>query len=210
MVISYSHKFIFIHLYKVAGVSISEALEKYVYNHLPGKIIRKSGISMNLPRCLHRFNVFHKHITARELKKLLPYKIYDNFYKFGFVRNPWDWQVSLYHYALKNSNHHQHNLIKAMKGFDEYIEWRVFKDKKLQKYYFTDDDGPLIVDFIGKLENISKDILHICNVLNIDISLKHLNKSEHRNYRSYYNKMTIKLVEEHFKEDIEFFGYTFD
>ena len=37
-----------------------------------------------------------------------------------------------------------------------------------------------------------------------------MNQSKHRNYQEYYNPKTIKLVEEHFQEDIALFGYTFD
>jgi hypothetical protein len=96
-----------------------------------------------------------------------------------------------------------------MKGFDEYIVWRVNEEKVLQKDFVTDSEGEMIVDFVGRYENLSKDFLKVCKILNINASLPHINKSSHMNYRSYYSAKTRSLVEENFSEDIELFGYTF-
>lgn len=207
MLLSYSHRFIFIHNYRVAGTSIRKSLERYVKRPLLGRILKKIGVENK--RSDHTWKTFPAHITARELRKRLPAEIYDTFYKFAFVRNPWDWQVSLYHYMLKHKPHRQHQLIRAMKGFDEYIVWRVNEEKVLQKDFVTDSEGTLIVDFVGRYESLSKDFLQVCEVLNINASLPHINKSSHRNYRSYYSAETRSLVEENFSEDIELFGYTF-
>ena len=46
--------------------------------------------------------------------------------------------------------------------------------------------------------------------LGIPVRLTHFNKSERPDYRSYYNDRLIELVAEHFRDDIEMFGYTFD
>ena len=154
--------------------------------------------------------MFPDHITAQDLRKELPKKVYDTFYKFAFVRNPWDWQVSLYHYMLQEPSHFHHELIKQMQNFDDYIEWRVTEDKRLQKDFVVDDKEHFIVDFVGKYEHLSRDFSHVCKTLDLKACLPHINKSLHRDYRSYYSKRTIKIVEEHFKEDIALFKYTFD
>ena len=211
MLISYDHEFIFIHVYKVAGVSIKNALQKY--SHDPSKLLinrsqRKLGINSNLP--YYKYKTFSPHINARLLRKELPKKVYNNFYKFAFVRNPWDWQVSLYSFMLKSKSHRQHEIIKSMRSFDDYLKWRVNGNKRFQKDFVTDDDGNLIVDFVGKFESIEEDFKYICKNLKINDSLPHMNKSPHKDYRAYYNCKTKKIIEDHFKEDIEFFGYKFD
>ncbi len=104
-----------------------------------------------------------------------------------------------------------------MSGFAEYLEWIVETDNpyakgatKFQTDTITDDDGKIIVDFIGRYENLTQDFHHVCKLLNLETSLPIINKTIHRDYRSYYNPKTQKIVAEHFKTDIELFGYTFD
>ena len=210
MIISYSHQFIFIHIYKTAGSSIRSVLEPYMHDPermFLNRAFRKLHLPIQVP--LHKHKSFKQHISARDLKKQLPAKIYDPFFKFAFVRNPWDWQVSGYHFMLEEKTHFQHELIKSMKNFDEFIEWRVFKDKHLQKDFITNDQGNLIVDFVGRYETLAEDFEQICRKLHLDLRLPHRNKSAHDDYRSYYNPRTVDLIREHFREDIELFGYDF-
>ncbi|RMF91729.1 MAG: sulfotransferase, partial [Nitrospinota bacterium] len=145
----------------------------------------------------------------RELREMLSPPVYDRFFSFAFVRNPWDWQVSLYFYMLKTRDHFQHRLIHSMQGFEEYIRWRVREDRHLQKDFVTDEAGNLLVDFVGKYENLEQDFAQVCARIGIQAALPHLNQSGHRNYREYYNERTRNLVYDAFKEDIEFFHYTF-
>jgi len=68
----------------------------------------------------------------------------------------------------------------------------------------------LLVDYIGKFENLDQDFHRICNIIGIpDIELPNIGKSKHKNYKKYYNDYTRNLIVEHFKEDIELFDYTF-
>ena len=139
----------------------------------------------------------------------MPPEIFNEFFKFAFVRNPWDWQVSLYSFMRQTPSHFQHDLISPM-TFDKYIEWRVTEDRRLQKEFVVDGNGQQIVDFIGRYERLSQDFQHVCNVLELDTTLPHKNPSSRRDYRIYYSEKSRRLVEEHFKEDLDFFGYTFD
>lgn len=207
MLLSYSHKFIFIHVYKVAGTSIKKSLEKYAKRPVMRRFLNVIRLGSKVP--YYRWRTFPSHIKVEDLKKEIPDKIYSNFYKFAFVRNPWEWQVSLYHHMLQRKEHYQHKLIKSMKNFDEYIVWRVNENKVLQKEFITDSSGKIIVDFVGRFEILNNDFHHVCKVLNINASLPHLNASSHKHYHSYYNEKTQRLVEENYSEDIELFGYTF-
>jgi len=66
------------------------------------------------------------------------------------------------------------------------------------------------VDFVGHYETLAQDFLHVNQVLQINAVLPHLNQSEHRDYRTYYNAHTKKLIAEHFHTDIALFDYEFD
>ena len=110
----------------------------------------------------------------------------------------------------ENKHHHYYKLIKGMKNFDEYIEWRIDKDLHLQKDFFYDENGTCLIDFIGKFENLHLDFNNVCKRLNVNKAIPHLNKSRENNtnYIDFYSKNSIKIVSEAFKEDIELFGYT--
>ena len=226
MLISIKNKFIFIHNYKVAGTSIVKALERVALLD-PKKNICFMKISEDIPpllynrltEILYKINIkfkkrilpgFNSHITSKELKKQLPISVWNNYFKFGFVRNPWDWQVSMYHFMLQNKKHFQHDFMKNMKDFEKDIIWRVNKDKHLQKEFFYDDKGNCLVDFIGKFEDLEKDFNKICKKIGVKVELPFLNKSKRKkDYRKYYNEYTKKLIAEHFKEDIKIFKYKF-
>jgi len=95
-----------------------------------------------------------------------------------------------------------------MRNFDEYIEWRVNKDRHLQKDFFYNENGVCLVDFIGKIEYLQDSFRQICRQININETIPHLNKSrEDSNYLHYYTNNSIKMVHDAFKEDIELFGY---
>jgi len=210
MIISHSKKFIYIHLYKTAGTSLKSALKDYDnYSFRSSTIKDKIRFLLNIyPKVYGK--QYSKHINAIDLKKIIPNEIFENYYKFGFVRNPWDWQVSLYHYMLKDKSHFQHELIKKMYDFSTYIKWRVNNDIHFQKDYFYDKKGNCLVDFIGRFEKLEQDYYFICKQLNIkQKELPKLNVSNKKDYRSFYSDKTKDMVAKTFKKDIDFFKYEF-
>lgn len=218
MLISYSHKFIFIHIAKAAGLSIREALKAYCREPEHFKVRRPARKIGDRPNPLYQmWEIFLLHQKARDVQKGLTPEVYKNFYTFAFARNPWDWQVSMYHFILRETTHVRHKPVKSMPGFQQYLEWVVATEKpfargapKFQKDMITDNDGKVIVDFVGRYETLAQDFNHVCRVLDIKVSLPHINSTVHKDYRSFYNEKTKKIVAEHFKEDIRLFGYTFE
>lgn len=218
MLISYDRQFIFFHVTKAAGTSVKKALEPYAQEPEKFKIARP-------PRRVEgELNPFYEmwesmlwHAKARDAQKELPAEDYDRFYKFAFVRNPWDWQVSYYHFILKETTHIRHDLVQSMTGgFEEYLEWVIATKNpfpkgatKLQAEIITNKEGELIVDYIGRYETLTQDFNEICQRLELAVQLPHLNQSQHRDYQAYYNDRTRNLVAENFAQDIELFGYTF-
>ena len=96
-----------------------------------------------------------------------------------------------------------------MINFDEYLDWRVTNDMYLQKRYFFDEKDQLIVDFVGRLENLNDDFENICKIISINSTLPHLNQSRgNNNIKEYYSKESIDFVYDAFKEDIITFGYS--
>ena len=156
------------------------------------------------------YRAFSKHALAKDIRTGLPRAVFDNFYKFAFVRNPWDWNVSNYHYILKHPDHYQHAELKALGGFEAYVDWQV-DNHYTQKYVLADETGNLVVDYVGHMERLEADFNHILSHLGLPpVKIPHKNRSDHTDYRGYYNDHTRALIAELFSDDIEAFGYTFD
>ncbi len=204
MLVSKKHRFLFIHVYKVAGTSIRAALEPLCEDYWKRRLRR-------LTNALYNPKLPDAHLKAREAKAMLAPELFDRCLKFAFVRNPWDWQVSLYHFMRAEPSNYQHELGKSFRDFDHYLDWRLNNDLRFQHEFLLDEDGTMLMDYVGRLETINDDMAHICQTLNIPtIQLPHVNKSQHNDYRSYYTDTTRERVAQAFKRDIELFGYDFD
>ena len=198
--ISHSHKFIFIWPMKTAGSSINIVLYKYG--------LHKFGD----PNTRTRLGNKIKHLKARELREMKLYKkFWNDYFKFGFVRNPWDLLVSLFFYKKQNDERYQ------KMTFNKFILQNKFASAR-KNYNFTscydrfaDTNGKLIVNFIGKFERLQHDFNKICKKIGIKkkIKLPHIRRTRHNKYRTYYNDATKKHVTKVFAKDIEYFKYRF-
>ena len=150
MIISHKKKFIYFHVYKVAGTSIRKALKEHDDLSFSDFPFHKNIQFFIGHRIWFLSSWAVDHLKASEAKYYLPENTFNNYFKFSFVRNPWDWQVSIYHYMMQYKFHPQHRLVAKMKTFDEYIEWRIEYDLELQKEFIYDKKGKMLVDFVGR------------------------------------------------------------
>lgn len=199
MFICHEEKFIFFHLYKVAGCSITTALCNY------------PGLSTLYKRDDH---IQPAHFKDREFDGRQGSQMLEDYFTFAFVRNPWDWQVSLFSYMVKHS-HPDMVANPELKNFDKYLEWMA--DRKSEQYRFLSDDGsletPISLDFVGRFEHLQSDFNKICDIVGLESArcpIQHLNHNAHDHYTNCYDDKTKKLVEDIFKADIDRFKYNFE
>ncbi|MCF7908404.1 MAG: sulfotransferase family protein [Candidatus Omnitrophica bacterium] len=207
MLISKNRRFIFIHIYKNAGTSITKALMPFTMNKLQRSRLGQQLKRLHIPYFEPRS--YPTHINASELITEIGKNVFNSFFSFAIVRNPWDWQVSLYHYTLKDTSHFQHQLFKNFRNFDEYIRWRCAEEVRFQKDFIYSKDGTLLVNFVGRFEKIDTDFKTICSHIGVSASLPKLNVSNTKPYQQFYNEETKNLVRQTFAADIALFGYDF-
>jgi hypothetical protein len=216
MLLSHQKKFLFVHIAKTGGTSVRAALQNqrwrdpyyapiWLASKLSGFVNHEVGIK--LPR----------HAKAIAAKEMLPHEFYQTLFKFAFVRNPWDLQVSSYHHIRRERPH----LLNADESFEAFLhrkldtsrEWQYHIDTSItpQTDYLVDLNGNLIVDFIGHYETLQQDFDHCCQRIGVPgIELPHRRKAEDRLvYREYYTPDTQALVSRAFARDIEMLGYEF-
>ena len=151
---------------------------------------------------------------------------YDGYFKFTFVRNPWDRLVSCYNNKVLA---YQPGKFLAFKyryalvpfgrmSFTDFVRFvcRVPNDLcephfKLQSDFFE----PEKVDFIGRFEHFPRDLERVIDLASLDASsrkwcsIKRMTIGKQSHYTEYYNAKTRRLVAEKYKKDIEQFGYRF-
>ena len=202
MPISHKHNCIFIHIPKTAGTSIEASLGMHgdldYVGIKPYINQRKNQDTL--------FGVGLQHLTALQVKRKI--KNYDDYYKFTFVRNPWSRFVSAMIFNGSLRSNLKSNLTKSeFKKNMQDINYSMGHFKCQLDY--IEHDGNLLVDFVGRFENLHEDYSHISSVLGVNLTLEHRMKTEHKHYTEYYDDETRQIVAEKYARDIEYFGYKF-
>jgi len=207
MPISFEYKTIFIHIPKTAGESMEMKLGMYGANGIP--LQRLWGI--------HRQNVL-QHLTANQIYcSYLTPDIFNSYFKFSFVRNPWDKAVSEYHWYLRFGEHMEFNeWVKTLPIRTQESSHRHILEvgHNIPQYKFIyNDNYQLLVNFIGRFENLEEDFKFVCNSIGIkDFSLPHTNSTaaiQRKHYSTYYNDESKKTIATLYCKDIELFNYKF-
>lgn len=217
MIISHKHKFIFIHIPKCAGSSITYALLNNLYFKLPRKEHWKyNKLSVDIAEV---FRVATGHGNSLELNQHSTFETVNEYFvkkklnineyfKFSFMRNPWARRVSQHEYAKKMESTTNSDWAKEVANmpFSEFIT----KRSDAQLNWVSDKKNNIAVDFLGSGENLQQEFDKVCEKIGIPhIELPHKNKTEHKHYTEYYNKETKQIVESNCAKDIEYFGYEF-
>ena len=220
--ISNRHKFIFIHIAKNAGTSVSDKLVDYTDTpFLSSKGLRNLSqiadqwLPLNIMKCLSP-HVLPMHITADQLMNLFPDLDPGSFYKFSVVRNPYDRMVSYYKFTTlarkRWTSPAMHKRYSGM-SFEQYVELLHEKDATNQfDLLFRDNKGHLNMDYVAKMEDLDNGMEQIfadLNLPNMKVPKKNINSSRSRTYRDYYNSHTKKLIEQSYAKDLDTFKYTF-
>ena len=203
MVISSDLNFLFIHIQKTGGTSISAALHQAApdavasFNHLfPG------------------WNAYKKtHVFASTLQPHLDEQ-WHSLFKFAFVRNPWDRLVSWYSMCISRPNSpFMYYVCRNAPTFQHFVDLTsgiAARTTFNQVDYISDRQGNVIVDFVGRYETLASDFAALSKKLGINVALPWLNRGRRTPYRQYYTSATRDIVAERFQRDIRLFGYTFE
>lgn len=141
----------------------------------------------------------------------------ERYYRFAFVRNPWDRMASFYHYLVEKRPIKEIDSTVSFKDFliksQQNICWiDKLHSMKQQVDYFTLEDGQMKLDFLGNFEFLQEDIKVVEKQLQIMLDLPFLNASSNieKDYRDEYDDEMIDIVSSRFADDIAFFGYLFE
>lgn len=225
MIISHTHKFIFIKSAKTAGTSLEAALSNFCSGN---DIVTPLGeFEFNKDKegqWIHReMNAgdFQQHDWCTTIRKKVDREIWDDYFKFSIARNPWDRVVSLFSWQSRNDP-----ALKPKKRFIHYIGFPFDEIKETRRLFSefvkgdwqTNDrfyviDGELCVDFVIRYENLEDDFRQVCERIGIpEITLPRLKSGFRKGYHysAYYDEESKAHVAERHKNDLRLLGYQFE
>ncbi len=199
MLVSDSHQFILFHTAKTGGSSLTYELAKYLNPCYEPPDPTKGFMHMGWQPIHHIDRIQHRPVQeCRHTEFWEP-----TYFKAAFVRNPFDLVVSAWY--------------DKDVPFEQFVIKEVASRKNIvsrwgsQYDYLSDHSKELMVDWIGKYEQMDKDWEKFCYMTKIEHNpLKRLNSSWKKPYHEYYNERTYQIVSKLFQKDLQYFGYTLD
>jgi len=159
----------------------------------------------------YRRYVVRAHENILAARKRMPTEKFEEYFKFAFVRNPWERLVSEYEFILNRPEHGRYKRVRGFKKFSEFIQMQIPRPDAYQLNMLSDRKGRFLMDFVGKLENLDQDWQTVCEKIGIPCqALPRKNVTKRKPYQSYYDAESIELVAKHWTREIELFGYSFD
>jgi len=209
MLISDSHKFIFLRMRKVASRSMRAILQPLCVPTPTGRL--QHVLSRTRLEWDYHNYVFRAHESILAARRRMPAENFADYFKFAFVRNPWERLVSEYEFVLRRPQHGRHEHVKRLGNFPAFIQMQIPRRDAYQLNMLCDRNGQLLMDFVGKLENLDRDWKIVCEHIGIaQQDLPRKNVTVRKPYQDYYDRDSVKLVTKYWAREIELFGYSYD
>lgn len=220
--------YLWLHIRKAGGTSLREALgDSYRQIDRFGPVtpfVALERIYWNDALNNYRLPLGNYEFRRMQFAKnfLFPEPEFSRLFKFAIVRNPYSRAVSAWKYLTRRWNwsrprqmlsHYSfaHFLDRLPEFWDDFTKWRHVATHTAPIWPdITDENGSVLLDYIGRVETLESDYIQICE--RIGISLQKLpinNKQKDYNYKKYYNRKSRYLVEKYYWEDINELKYDF-
>lgn len=155
-------------------------------------------------------SIKHGHLTLAQVRPCLGEETFRSYFKFSFVRNPFDRFVSYCAFMKRSDDEFKQRPREVMRHilFDVHPMHHVLFQP--QHAMLVDSDGRLLADYVGRSEELQAAYDEVCARLGLPGSvLERVNTSEHGDYRQYYDQQLIDGVSSVYRRDLELFGYEF-
>lgn len=190
MLISLTHKFVFIANLKTASSAIERALEPYAEI-----AVRETRLGKHLPliQIEKRFSWLFQHYPRK------------SFFVFGVMRDPLDYLISLYNFHSEDRGDAKLPSAKEHTFHSFVEEWtKTSWQAQLQKDRFIRDDA-IAIDALLDFANLEREFDKVCEILNLKAQLAHSNVSAKRICRDRVNDNVKRIVEHAYLLDYEFY-----
>lgn len=206
MIISLEHRFIFAAIPKTGTHAVRRALRE----HMGSQDMEQVGLFVQSKLPIPELaQISHGHLTLQQVRQHLPAEDFAGFFKFAFVRNPFDRFVSYCAFMTRTQGHFERDPKAVMRHYLANPPFRHILFQP-QHTFVTDLDGKLLSDELGRVEEMQQSYDRIAERIGIPAQpLEKVNASSRRDYRGYYDPQLIGGVAKLYSRDLELFGYEF-
>ena len=206
MIISGLHRFIFAAIPKTGTHAVRQALRA----HMGPDDLEQVGLFVQRKFPIEELaKLGHGHVTLDQVRPYLRPEEWSGFFKFAFIRNPFDRFVSYCAFMTRAQGHFQQDPKAVMRHFlanppQKHILFQP------QHSFVTAPDGSLLTDHLGRVEQMQQSYDEIAARIGIPSQqLDKVNSSKREDYRDYYDQELIDGVAKLYARDLELFGYVF-
>jgi hypothetical protein len=209
VIVSHRHRFIFVAVPKTGTHAVRQALRE----QMGDGDVEQVGLFVN-----KRFPwadlaaIQHGHLSLRQVRPYLGEEAFSGYFKFAFVRNPFDRFVSYCAFMLRGGDVFQRRPREVMRHFlfTEPPENHILFQPQAS-LLVGEDRQTLLTDEVGRVEDMQASYDAICARIGITSrSLDRVNGSLRGDYRRYYDQALVDGVAARYAQDLELFGYTFE
>lgn len=217
MIISTGRNYIFVHIPKTGGTSLSLALEAragkddILLGDTPKAVRRRPRVKALTDLARGRL---WKHSTLADIEGVVAPDTFDKMFVFTLVRNPWDRAVSYYHWLREQSfDHPAVDLAKALKfkPFLLHPDTQAGFRQMPASAYVQRASGREQCQVFARIEHLVPDLEPVEAHLGFSLDIPHINRSPRgEDYRVYFDDETAQAIQDMCHMDIQRFGYAFD
>ena len=202
MIVSHRHRFIFLAVPRTATHAVRAALAPVLGEEDWQQEALFSGARSPLPPLAR---IGHGHVSAREAEAHLPASVWRGYFKFAFVRDPYDRFVSVC--AMLNKRHG------AWAGRETAFMKQALAAPRFRARVLACPQSQLLeaeasVDFVGRFEALQHAFDEVCQRVGIAAApLPQVNQASHRPCHAYYDDALVEAVTRFYQDDFTAFGY---
>ena len=206
MIISPNHKYVFVAVPKTGTHAVRQALRP----HMGAGDMEQVGLFVKRQFPIADLaKVGHGHISLEQLRKFMDPAKFAEYFKFAFVRNPFDRFISYCSFITRERGAFKTDPQKVMRRVlanppsEHVLFWP-------QNTFLVDGEGKLLTDYIGRVETMQQSFEFIASKIGVPaVQLDKVNATERSAYRDYYDQELIDGVAKLYADDLRLFEYDF-
>lgn len=218
VLVSFQKEFIYTKTNKTAGTSVEIFFEPYCLPpdgyeqvHFRPETVTNFGVVGHRGPNKPSGTLWYNHMSAARVRDYLGSDVWDQFFKFCIIRNPFDKLVSMYFFQKSRDEERSvaRDFFAIRRDFLAWLKDRRFRGDQ-DKYLI---DGSVCVDHFIRFEALPEDLAEVCGRLGIDRDTAELQrfKSQSRltdkHFSEFYDPEARAIVAESYAFELDYFGY---